>query len=82
IFFNPKSGRYDTLQSEQVVKVIGESKKNESIQSNDLGSFYDQIEFVDNSLSSTDSFEWVKIFANILILGMLATSVVIFLKKN
>lgn len=82
VFFNPKTGKYDTLKSEQVVRVTGESKKNESIQSNDLGSFYDQIEFVDNTLSSTDSFEWVKIFANILILGMLATSVVIFLKKN
>uniref|UniRef100_UPI004048F7D4 BatD family protein n=1 Tax=Fulvivirga sp. TaxID=1931237 RepID=UPI004048F7D4 len=82
VFFNPKSRQYDTLKSEQVVRVIGESKKNESIQSNDLGSFYDQIEFVDNNLKSTDSFEWVKIFANILILGMLVASVVIFLKKN
>lgn len=81
IFFNPNNATYDTLMSAKIVEVTGESKKNESIQSNDLGSFYDRIEFADNSMSDLDSFEWVQLFANLLILGMLATSVVIFLKK-
>jgi hypothetical protein len=63
------------------VQVTGESKKNESIQSNDLGSFYDQIEFTDSTLKNIDRFEWVKIFANILILVMLVTSAIIFIKK-
>ncbi len=81
VFFNPKTKQYDTLRSNQVVRVTGESKKNESIQSNDLGAFYDQIEFADNSLSSLDRFEWTKIFANVLILVMLATSAIIIFKK-
>ena len=81
IFFNPNNGKYDTLRSEQTIVVTGESKKNESIQSNDLGSFYDEIEFADNELVSLDRDEWVKIFANLLILGMLVTSAVIFFKK-
>lgn len=81
IFFNPKTQKYDTLRSSQVVTVTGESKKNESIQSNDLGSFYDRIEAENNQLKSTDSFEWIKIFANILILTMLATTAIIIFKK-
>jgi hypothetical protein len=81
IFFNPKTAKYDTLRSKQIVRVTGESKKNESIQSNDLGSFYDQIEFTDSTLKNIDRFEWVKIFANILILVMLVTSAIIFIKK-
>ncbi len=81
IFFNHKTEKYDTLKSDKRIAITGESKKNEAIQSNDLGSFYDRIAFEDNELTSTDRFEWIKIFANILILGMLGTSVYIILKK-
>lgn len=81
IFFNPKTAKYDTLKSEQVVNVTGESKKNEAILSNDLGSFYDRIELEGNTLSSNERFEWVKIFANILILIMLGASAFIYFKK-
>lgn len=81
IFFNPETVEYDTLRSELVVEVTGESKRNESIQSNDLGSFYDQIAFKNNELRRTDSFEWVQIFGNIFILAMLATTAVIIFKK-
>ena len=81
IFFNPKTAKYDTLQSDIKVAVKGESKKNESIQSNDLGSFYDRIAFEDNTLLNNDRFEWVKILTNLLILGMLLTSAYIFFKK-
>lgn len=81
IFFNPRYGKYDTLKSAKKVVVTGESKKNESIQSNDLGSFYDRIAAENNTLTSTHQFEWVKIFANILILGMLGASLFIIFKK-
>ncbi|HNP17483.1 MAG TPA: BatD family protein [Fulvivirga sp.] len=81
IFFNPKTAKYDTLKSNVVLQVTGESKKNESIQSNDLGSFYDQVAIADNTLRDLDHFEWVKILANILILGMLVASAIIFFKK-
>ncbi|MGD1962153.1 MAG: BatD family protein [Fulvivirga sp.] len=81
IFFNPKSERYDTLSSKLIVTVTGESKKNESIQSNDLGSFYDRIAFEDNTLSGSARFEWAKIIANLFIIGMLVTSAYIFIKK-
>ncbi|TRX50900.1 protein BatD [Fulvivirga sp. M361] len=81
VFFNPNTEKYDTLKSNIQVTVKGESKKNESIQSNDLGSFYDRIAFEDNTLLSNDRFEWTKIVANLLILGMLLTSAYIFIKK-
>lgn len=81
IFFNPKTAQYDTLMSEEIVDVSGESRKNVAIQSTDLGSFYDRISYEDNKLRKTDSFEWIKIFANILILAMLATTAVIIFKK-
>ena len=81
VFFNPKSEQYDTLTSGLTVTVTGESKKNESIQSNDLGSFYDRISFEDNTLSSAAAFEWTKIIANILILIMLFVAAYIFIKK-
>lgn len=81
IFFNPNNEQYDTLTSSKIVSVSGESKKNESIQSTDFGSFYDRIELTDNTLADLDRFQWVQLFGNILILGMLVASAVIFFKK-
>jgi len=74
VFFNPRYNKYDTLRSSKKLIVSGESMKNEAIQSNDLGNFYDRIAFEDNKLTSTNQFEWIKIIANILILGMLGFS--------
>ena len=80
-FFNPKTRAYDTLASELVIKISGESKKNESIRSTDLGSFYDRIEFQDNTLTSVGGFEWIKISANIFILTVLVLTAAIIFKK-
>ncbi len=58
VFFNPKEKKYDTLKSQLTVYVTGESKKNEVIQSNDLGSFYDKIGDADNTLLSVQNKSW------------------------
>lgn len=81
IFFNPEKERYDTLRSQQVLTVSGESRKNEYIMSNDLGTFYDGIEFKDNTLQKLGGTSWVKIFANIFIFTMLALTVFILIRK-
>ena len=81
IFFNPKTEAYDTLSSEMSITVVGESKKNEHIQSNDLGSFYDRIEIEDNTLTSLSRFDWIKPSVNIFILVLLALSAFFIFKK-
>jgi BatD DUF11 like domain len=82
VFFNPTTKKYDTLKSKQIVSVIGESQKNEAIQSNDAGSFYDRIDATDNTLRSTTSTNWVKIIGNVFILLILAASTYLILKNN
>ena len=81
IYFNPDKERYDTLKSRQTVVVKGESRKNEYIMSNDMGSFYDGIEFENNELMTLGESPWVRIFANILILTVLALSVLVIIRK-
>lgn len=81
VFFNPKTNRYDTLQSRQVVHVSGESLQNQAIESKDTGSFYDRISLADNTLSSTLEEHWIKMAANIFILLMLGASVFMVFKK-
>jgi len=81
VFFNPKTNKYDTLQSQYSVQVTGESQKNQSIESKDPGSFYDRINMADNTLQSSINDNWVKIGANILILLMLGASVFLVFKK-
>lgn len=82
VFFNPKTAKYDTLQSKLTVKVTGESKKNESILSNDAGNFYNKISTVDNTLKAVRDDRWQKWAFNGFILVMLGASVyLVFFKK-
>ncbi len=80
-FFNPRSGEYQTLKSEITVQVSGESKKNETILANDLGSFYDIIDLQDNHLKNRNQYEYLKVFANIFILVMLVLTAVFIFRK-
>lgn len=81
VFFNTTTRKYDTLKSQLVVTVAGESKKNETIQSNDLGTFYDKMETTDNTLQAISGKGWQKWTFNIFILLMLATSAYLAFKK-
>jgi hypothetical protein len=81
IYFNTKSKKYDTLRSKIVLNVTGESKKNEAIQSNDLGSFYDKIDEVDNTLKKVADTSWQKWAFNTFIVLILAASVYLVVRK-
>ena len=81
VFFNPEKEVYDTLRSSQRLIVTGESRKNEYIQSNDMGSFYDGIEFEDNELASLEKGSFLQIFANIFVVVMLVLTGIIIFRK-
>jgi hypothetical protein len=81
VFFNPKTKKYDTLQSQQVITVIGESQKNQSIESNDLGSFYDRADATDNQLRSMSAINWVKASLNSLAALLFIAALYLVFKK-
>ena len=82
IFFNPNTAEYDTLSSEISINVTGESLKNEAIQSNDLGDFYDIIPTKDNNLRKAGRSAWLSLSVNAFILLLLGASIfIIFFKK-
>ena len=81
VFFNPDEHKYDTLQSKLTVYVTGESTKNEVIQANDDGSFYEKIQTADNSLTVIDDNTWQQIAFNIFIFLVLAASAYLVFKK-
>jgi hypothetical protein len=81
VFFNPREKKYDTLKSKLIVNVSGESKKNEAIQSTDVGNFYDKIEIADNSLKTVKNDNWQSWAFNSFILVMLAASAYLVLRK-
>ena len=79
VYFNPTTAQYDTLTSDITLQVEGKSRKNEMISEQDVGSFYDKISRVDNTLASRHSDNWERLLANGLILSMLVlTAVVVF----
>jgi hypothetical protein len=81
IYFNTRKNQYDTLASNVVIRVTGESKKNETIIANDLGTFYDLIEVEDNTLMSQNDWDKVKMIANAFILLILTASAYVVFKK-
>ena len=81
VFFNPQTAKYDTLRSELTLNVTGESRKNEYILSNDVGSFYDRINNEDNSLKSLDELNWLGWLINgFIVIVLVVTAWVIFKK--
>jgi hypothetical protein len=81
VFFNPRTARYDTLQSKQIITVSGESQQYQAIESGDGGSFYDRIETADSSLRSSAARTWIDISLNIFILLILGASAYLMFKK-
>ncbi|MGL1887573.1 MAG: BatD family protein [Reichenbachiella sp.] len=81
IYFNTNTESYDTLKSKIVMTVTGESKKNEHIMSNDMGSFYETMDLVSNDLFSLDGREKMRTILNIVIFAMIALTVVVMFKK-
>ena len=81
IFFDPGKEQYDTLRSHFTVKVTGESKKNIAISSNDLGSFYDMIEYENNKLENINRADIVRLIADFLIVVMLGLTIYLIFKK-
>lgn len=80
IFFDPDKKQYDTLRSELVLNVSGESRKNEYISSSDLGSFYDQIQYEKNALSDLSGDGIMRMIANVVMISILF--LLIFLKRQ
>lgn len=82
IFFNPRKDNYDTLTSQYTVTVKGESRKNLSIASNDLGDFYNKIDHADNELASIKGNGWITLIVNIFIALILGLTAFLLFKKT
>ncbi|MEX2232254.1 MAG: BatD family protein [Cyclobacteriaceae bacterium] len=81
VYFNLEEEKYDTLQSKLTVYVTGESTKNEVIEANDDGSFYDKIQTADNSLTLIQDNSWQQTVFGIFIFLVLASSAYLVFKK-
>jgi len=81
VFFNPRTAKYDTLHSKQIITVTGESQQYQAIESSDGGSFYDRIETADSTLRSSSADTWMNISTNVFILLLLGASAYLMFKK-
>jgi hypothetical protein len=82
VFFNPAKQKYDSLRPKLVFTVTGESKKNEAIQANDLGSFYDKIDAADNTLQPLADNRWQRWVFHAFIVVTLGAAAFIIFKKS
>jgi hypothetical protein len=82
VYFNTTTNKYDTLKSKQVVNVSGESKKNQSIESSDMGSFYDNLDTASNQLQTSKGTGWIQWGANIFAILMVGASIYLITRKT
>ncbi len=82
IYFNLRKDNYDTLKANVVLTVTGESRKNESIISNDLGSFYDLIEVESNEFMYQNDWPILRIAMNVFILLIIFISAFFIYKSK
>jgi len=82
VYFNSGTKKYDTLRSKQIVNVQGESKKNLSIESSDMGSFYDNVNTASNQLQTHRNMGWVQWGANIFAALMVGVSIYLISRKT
>jgi BatD DUF11 like domain len=82
VYFNTTTRKYDTLRSKQVVNVTGESQRNLSIESSDMGAFYDNANTASNELQTTPNRGWIQWAANIFALAMVGASVFVITRKT
>lgn len=82
VFFNPNTKKYDTLASQYTLNVTGESQKNQSIESTDLGSFYDRIDATDNKLRASHTTDWTKMVLNAFIVLTMGSAVYLIFRKK
>ncbi len=82
VFFNPSTKKYDTLASQYTLNVTGESQKNQSIESTDLGSFYDRIDATDNKLRASHTTDWTKMVLNAFIVLTMGSAVYLIFRKK
>ncbi|MCS6974625.1 MAG: BatD family protein [Cyclobacteriaceae bacterium] len=81
-FFNPETGKYDTLRATTVVTVTGESLKNEAIESSGESSFYDRMLSADNTLRNKSWFDENIWMINLFVLALIGLSVyAVFIRK-
>jgi hypothetical protein len=82
IYFDPQRARYDTLRSSAVVRVIGDSRKNASIESKDGGAFYDRIADESNKMISLESSALARLVINVLVVLMLTVTIYALFRRG
>ncbi|GIV37358.1 MAG: hypothetical protein KatS3mg032_1737 [Cyclobacteriaceae bacterium] len=74
-FFNPKTGRYDTLKATASLHITGESLANESIDSGGESAFYNLADAADSTLHGRPWYEQYSIILNLMAVMLLIISV-------
>jgi hypothetical protein len=82
IYFDPSRSVYDTLKSAAIIRVVGESKTNESISSQRLGGLYDRIVIEDNRFLNEEYKYYFTMAINVfLVVSMILLAILILRKK-
>lgn len=80
-FFNPATGRYDTLRSELQIRVTGTRDLPVSTRPEETHPFYKLIYTESNTLTGLNKSEEIKLYTNLVILFLICASLYLFYKK-
>jgi hypothetical protein len=82
IYFDPRKSRYDTLRSEEAIRVVGENLSNVGLAGDKSNSIYDNIEMLDTSEDYIDYQSITRNMTNLVVIALLGIMVWIFRKQR
>jgi hypothetical protein len=82
IYFNPATAVYDTLRSNLKINVTGEADNDATIQSKEMGEFYERIPEESNTLVSLNRYSEVKLYTNLVVILLLLVSIYLIYKHR
>ncbi|BDC98200.1 BatD family protein [Persicobacter psychrovividus] len=82
VYFDPSKQAYDTLRPRKTITVTGQSQKFVTIESNNLGEFYNRIGKDDNELEALEPVNYWQWIGNILIVLAVTGTAVLLIRKN
>ena len=80
-YFNPSTGRYDTLRSDLQVRIVGAADRVSTLSPEETDPFYKLIKSESNELTDLNKYKDVKLYANVIILLLICASLYAFFKK-
>lgn len=82
VYFDPQTGRYDTLVPQAVLRIQGKSRKDQAIAANDIGGLSELLAEADAEPVSLGGRWWAEVLLHLSLLALLGGAVIVLRRRT